>query len=107
MLYDIMSNSPQSTLDLENTKSKPHVNGIVGSSQSKFVDLATSQMPKLTMQKPTTGPATSQMQNITMQKPTIGPTTRQMQKLTMQKPTTSIATSSTTPTTQSSDVHYV
>jgi hypothetical protein len=35
---------PHSTLDLENPKSNPHVDGIVGFSQSIAADLATSHM---------------------------------------------------------------
>jgi uncharacterized protein (UPF0261 family) len=58
---------------LENPKSNPHVDGIVGSSQTKVTDLATSQMQKLVIQQPAVGPASG----------------------------------STTPTTQSSDIHSV
>jgi hypothetical protein len=41
---------------LENPKSNPHVDGIVGSSQMKVADLATSQMKKLVIQQPVAGP---------------------------------------------------
>jgi len=51
MLYDIMPNTLRSTLDLENPKSNPHVDGIVGFSQKKSTGLATSQMKKLVIQQ--------------------------------------------------------
>jgi hypothetical protein len=54
-------------------KSTPHVDGIVGSTQSKVTDLVTNQM-----------------QNLAIQQPAVG-----------------LAPGSTTPTTQSSDVHFV
>jgi hypothetical protein len=41
-LYEIMPDVSQSTLDLEKPKSNPHVDGIMGSSQTKSEDLATS-----------------------------------------------------------------
>jgi hypothetical protein len=41
---------------LENPKSNPHADGIVGSSQMKSADLATSQMKKLVIQQPMVGP---------------------------------------------------
>jgi hypothetical protein len=73
MLYEIMSDVSCSTLDLENPKSNPHVDGIVGSAQTKVADLATSQMQKLVIQQPVVG----------------------------------LTSGSTTPTTQSFDVHSV
>jgi hypothetical protein len=42
---------------LENPKYNPHVDGIVGSTQTKVTNLATSQMQKLTIQQPATGSA--------------------------------------------------
>jgi hypothetical protein len=44
MLYEIIPNASQSTLDLSKPKSGPHANGIVGSSQSKVADLISNQM---------------------------------------------------------------
>ena len=51
MIYEIMLNAPWSTLDLEKTKSNPHVDGIVGSSQIRSIDLATIHMKKLSIQQ--------------------------------------------------------
>jgi len=58
MLYEIMLNALRSTLDLENPKSNPHIDGIVDFAQSKAVDLATIQMKKLTIHQLAAGPAT-------------------------------------------------
>jgi hypothetical protein len=73
ILYEIMMNALRSTLELENPKSNPHVDGIMGYAQTKVADLATSQMQKLTIQQLVVG----------------------------------LASVSTTPTTQSSKIHYV
>jgi len=50
MLYDIIPNEPRSTLNLEKPKSTPHVDGIMGSFQSKVADLITNQMQNLAIQ---------------------------------------------------------
>jgi hypothetical protein len=56
MLYEIISDASWSTLDLENPNYNPHFDGIVGSTQIKATDLATSQMQKLVIQQPVVGP---------------------------------------------------
>jgi hypothetical protein len=57
MLYEITPDATQSTLDLAKPKTNPHVDGIVGSTQTKVVDLAMSQMQKITIQQPVVGSA--------------------------------------------------
>jgi hypothetical protein len=44
MLYEIIPDAPRSTLDLTKPKSGPHVDGIVGSSQRKSINMISNQM---------------------------------------------------------------
>jgi hypothetical protein len=52
-----MPNAPQLTLNLLKPKSIPPVDGIVGSSQSKAIDLVSNQMQQWSIQKIVVGSA--------------------------------------------------
>jgi hypothetical protein len=43
MLYEILPDTPRSTFDKTKHKSRPHVNGIVGSTQFKPMDQLANQ----------------------------------------------------------------
>jgi hypothetical protein len=59
ILYEIMPNVSRYTLEMENTKSNPHVDGILDSAKSKSIDLTASQMQKLVIQHLVAGPTIS------------------------------------------------
>jgi len=61
MLYKIIPDVSRSTLDLEKLKATLHVDGIVGFSQSKVIDLLTNQMQNLAIQLHVVGPAPSSL----------------------------------------------
>ena len=50
ILYEIMPNEELLNIDLQKLKSRPHVDGIVGSSQIKFTDLVYDHMKQLSIQ---------------------------------------------------------
>jgi hypothetical protein len=59
ILYNISPNAPFSTLELAKLKSRPHVDGIVGTSQRKSADLISNQMYQFSIQQITVGSASS------------------------------------------------
>ena len=44
MLYEIIPDAPWSTFDQTKSKSRPHVNGVIGSAQSKPIDKLSNQL---------------------------------------------------------------
>jgi hypothetical protein len=51
MLYDIFPDALQSILDKAKKKSRPHADGILGSTQNKYMDLLSNQLQQLSIQK--------------------------------------------------------
>jgi hypothetical protein len=51
MLYEILPDVPWSTLDKAKQNSGPHADGIVGSTQSKSMDLLSNQLQQLSIQQ--------------------------------------------------------
>jgi hypothetical protein len=51
MLYEILPDAPRSTLDKAKQKFGPHADGIVGSTQSKSMDLLSNQLQQLSIQQ--------------------------------------------------------
>jgi hypothetical protein len=51
MLYEILPDAPRSTLDKAKQKSGPHANGIVGSTQSKSMDMLSNHLQQLSIQQ--------------------------------------------------------
>ena len=43
-LYEVLPDVPRSILDKTRHKSRPHVDGIVGSAQAKTIDLLSNQL---------------------------------------------------------------
>jgi hypothetical protein len=50
LLYDISLDAPWSILDKERQKSRPHVDGIAGSTQGNSIDLLSNQLQQLSIQ---------------------------------------------------------
>jgi hypothetical protein len=50
ILYDIFPDAPQFALDKAKKKSRPHVDDILGSTQSKSTDLLSNQLQQLLIQ---------------------------------------------------------
>jgi hypothetical protein len=51
MLYEILSNAPQSILGKAKQKFGPHANGIVGSTQGNSIDLLSNELQQLLIQQ--------------------------------------------------------
>jgi hypothetical protein len=51
MLYEILLDAPWSTLDKAKQKSRPQVDGIMGSTQRKSIDLLSDQLQNFLIQQ--------------------------------------------------------
>jgi hypothetical protein len=51
LLYEIFPDAPRSILDKTRQRSRPHVDGIIGSAQTKPIDPLSTQLQKLSIQQ--------------------------------------------------------